>query len=86
MLVPRRCCRAAFSVVLGSLRRQPVKLVELSRFARRRKSKAALEGLAAGKIDLVIGTHKLLQSDVKFKISVSSSSTSTASACGRRSS
>src|SRR6185436_2872562 len=28
---------------------------------------AALEGLAAGTIDLVIGTHKLIQPDVKFK-------------------
>ena len=29
--------------------------------------KVALEGLASGRIDIVIGTHKLLQSDVKFK-------------------
>ena len=45
----------------------PVKLVELSRFRSPKEVKAALEGLAAGKIDLVIGTHKLIQSDVKFK-------------------
>ena len=29
--------------------------------------KAALDGIAAGTIDLVIGTHKLIQSDVEFK-------------------
>ena len=45
----------------------PVKLVELSRFRSPKEVKAALEGLAAGTIDLVIGTHKLIQSDVKFK-------------------
>ena len=45
----------------------PVKMVELSRFRTQKEVKAALEGLAAGKIDLVIGTHKLIQSDVKFK-------------------
>ncbi len=45
----------------------PVKLTELSRFRSPKEVKAALEGLAAGTLDLVIGTHKLLQSDVKFK-------------------
>jgi transcription-repair coupling factor (superfamily II helicase) len=44
----------------------PVKLVELSRFRSPKEVKAALEGLAAGRIDLVIGTHKLIQPDVKF--------------------
>ncbi len=29
--------------------------------------KAALAGIAAGTVDLVIGTHKLIQADVKFK-------------------
>ncbi len=45
----------------------PVKLAELSRFRTAKEVKAALAGLAAGSIDLVIGTHKLLQSDVKFR-------------------
>ena len=45
----------------------PVKLAELSRFRSTKEVKATLEGLADGRIDLVIGTHKLLQSDVKFK-------------------
>jgi transcription-repair coupling factor (superfamily II helicase) len=44
----------------------PVKLAELSRFRSTKEVKAALEGLANGKIDLVIGTHKLIQPDVKF--------------------
>ena len=45
----------------------PVRLTELSRFRSPKEVKAALDGLAAGTLDLVIGTHKLLQSDVKFK-------------------
>ena len=45
----------------------PVKIAELSRFRSAKEVKAALDGLAAGKIDLVIGTHKLIQPDVKFK-------------------
>ena len=45
----------------------PVRLTELSRFRSQKEVKTALDGLAAGSLDLVIGTHKLLQSDVKFK-------------------
>jgi transcription-repair coupling factor (superfamily II helicase) len=45
----------------------PVKLAELSRFRSGKEVKAVLEGLANGTVDMVIGTHKLLQSDVKFK-------------------
>jgi transcription-repair coupling factor (superfamily II helicase) len=45
----------------------PVKLAELSRFRTGKEAKAVLDGLAEGRIDLVIGTHRLIQSDVKFK-------------------
>src|SRR5262249_33463627 len=45
----------------------PVKLAELSRFRTTKEVKAALEGLVKGSIDLVIGTHKLIQSDIRFK-------------------
>ncbi|HJU23737.1 MAG TPA: transcription-repair coupling factor [Casimicrobiaceae bacterium] len=45
----------------------PVKLAELSRFRSTKEVKAVLDGLASGRIDLVIGTHKLIQSDVKFR-------------------
>jgi transcription-repair coupling factor (superfamily II helicase) len=45
----------------------PVKLAELSRFRSAKEVRAALDGLAAGSIDLVIGTHKLIQPDVKFR-------------------
>jgi transcription-repair coupling factor (superfamily II helicase) len=45
----------------------PVKLAELSRFRSTKEVKAVLEGLANGRVDLVIGTHKLIQPDVKFR-------------------
>ncbi|HLX25154.1 MAG TPA: TRCF domain-containing protein, partial [Usitatibacter sp.] len=45
----------------------PVQLAELSRFRSASEVKNVVEGLNNGRIDLVIGTHKLIQSDVKFK-------------------
>ena len=45
----------------------PVKLAELSRFRTGKEAKAVLDGLIEGRIDLVIGTHRLIQPDVKFK-------------------
>jgi transcription-repair coupling factor (superfamily II helicase) len=44
----------------------PVKVAELSRFRSTKEVKAALEGLADGSVDIVVGTHKLLSPDVKF--------------------
>jgi transcription-repair coupling factor (superfamily II helicase) len=45
----------------------PVKITELSRFRSAKETGAALQGLAEGRIDIAIGTHKLLQKGVKFK-------------------
>ena len=45
----------------------PVKIAELSRFRSGKEVRAALDGLEAGTIDIVVGTHKLLSPDVKFK-------------------
>jgi transcription-repair coupling factor (superfamily II helicase) len=45
----------------------PVKIAELSRFRSSKEQAAALAGLASGSIDIVIGTHRLLQKDVKFE-------------------
>ena len=45
----------------------PVRIAELSRFRSARETGAALEGLAQGRIDIAIGTHKLLQRGVRFK-------------------
>jgi transcription-repair coupling factor (superfamily II helicase) len=45
----------------------PVKVAELSRFRSAKEVRAALDGIEAGTIDIVVGTHKLLSSEVKFK-------------------
>jgi transcription-repair coupling factor (superfamily II helicase) len=45
----------------------PVKVDVLSRFRSTKDVNEALKRLADGQIDVIIGTHKLLQSDVKFK-------------------
>ena len=44
-----------------------VKIAELSRFRSTKEVGAAVAALKEGKIDIVIGTHKLLSGDVKFK-------------------
>ena len=44
----------------------PVKLVELSRFRSAKEQTAALKDLSEGKVDIAIGTHRLLQKDVQF--------------------
>ena len=44
----------------------PVNVEVLSRFKTAKEQKQILENLAGGKVDILIGTHKLIQSDVKF--------------------
>jgi transcription-repair coupling factor (superfamily II helicase) len=39
----------------------------LSRFRSEQEQKKTLEELEAGKVDIVIGTHRLLSKDVKFQ-------------------
>ena len=45
----------------------PIKVAEISRFRTAKEITEALSGLASGKIDIIIGTHRLIQKDVKFK-------------------
>ena len=44
----------------------PINVEVLSRFKTVKEQKQILENLAEGKVDILIGTHKLIQSDVKF--------------------
>ena len=44
----------------------PMNVEVLSRFKTAKEQKQILENLAEGKVDILIGTHKLIQSDVKF--------------------
>ncbi len=45
----------------------PVKVVELSRFKSTKEINAAIEQINDGRVDIVIGTHKILSDKVKFK-------------------
>ncbi|HKV65816.1 MAG TPA: transcription-repair coupling factor, partial [Rhodanobacteraceae bacterium] len=45
----------------------PIKVELLSRFRAKNEVEGALKRLAEGKLDIVVGTHKLLQADVKFR-------------------
>ncbi|NJP41014.1 transcription-repair coupling factor [Oscillospiraceae bacterium HV4-5-C5C] len=45
----------------------PIRVGLLSRFATEAQRKKTLKGLANGSIDVVIGTHRILSRDVKFK-------------------
>ena len=44
----------------------PVNVEVLSRFKTAKEQKQILQNLSEGKVDILIGTHKLIQSDVKF--------------------
>src|SRR5205807_4959115 len=45
----------------------PVRIELLSRFRTGREQKKVVQGLAGGNVDIVIGTHRLVQGDVTFK-------------------
>ncbi len=45
----------------------PFRIALLSRFASQKQARQTLNGLADGTVDIVIGTHKLLQKDIRFK-------------------
>ncbi len=45
----------------------PIKIEEISRFKSKKQQLESLEKLEEGKIDIIIGTHRLLQPDIKFK-------------------
>jgi len=45
----------------------PVAIEMVSRFRTRQEIKAILDGVTSGKIDIIVGTHRLLSKDVVFK-------------------
>jgi transcription-repair coupling factor (superfamily II helicase) len=45
----------------------PVNVAPLSRFSTEAEARATIEGLADGKVDVVVGTHRLLSDEVTFK-------------------
>ncbi len=51
----------------GRLERFPVKIAMLSRLQSKKEQRETIEDLKTRKIDIVIGTHRILSSDVEFK-------------------
>jgi transcription-repair coupling factor (superfamily II helicase) len=45
----------------------PVRIESLSRFRAGKESRAVLDGIAAGQVDIVVATHRLLHADARFR-------------------
>ena len=56
-----------YSTFIKRMKDFPVNIGMLSRFKTKAEQKNILDGLAAGAIDIVIGTHRLLSGDVTFR-------------------
>ena len=56
-----------FNTFSERLKPFPVKVAMLSRFLSDAEEKVAVKGIAAGEVDICIGTHRMLQRDISFK-------------------
>ena len=56
-----------FETFQGRFQKFPVKLARLSRFVSKAEQKKVLNQLKNGELDIVIGTHRVIQKDVQFK-------------------
>lgn len=56
-----------FENMLDRFERFPVKLAMLSRFVEKKKQRETIDGVAAGEVDVIIGTHRILQKDIHFR-------------------
>jgi transcription-repair coupling factor (superfamily II helicase) len=56
-----------FNVFRERMADYPVRIELLSRFRTRRAQRSVVKDLAAGGVDIVIGTHRLIQNDITFK-------------------
>ncbi|QKO21918.1 transcription-repair coupling factor [Rhodoferax sp. BAB1] len=56
-----------YQTLVDRFAKWPVKIAEMSRFRSGKEITAALKGIADGSVDIVVGTHKLLSQDTKFK-------------------
>ena len=56
-----------YNTMMARMEAFPIKIAMLSRFASAKQMREAIKGLAAGTVDIVVGTHRLIQKDIKFK-------------------
>lgn len=68
VLVPTTVlCEQHFRSFCERMAEFPVSIASLNRFRSASETREVLQGLAEGTIDIVIGTHRLVSKDVKFK-------------------
>ena len=56
-----------YNTFSARMREYPIQIGLLSRFKSRKEISEALRGTAAGTVDILIGTHRILSKDVRFK-------------------
>lgn len=56
-----------YAVIKERFKEFPISVAYVSRFNSPKENRAIIDKLSTGKIDIVVGTHRLLSSDVKFK-------------------
>jgi len=56
-----------YQTLVDRFSKWPVKVAEVSRFRSGKEISAAIQGIGDGTVDIVVGTHKLLSADVKFR-------------------
>ncbi len=68
MLVPTTVlAQQHFKNLSERMRDYPIRVELLSRFQKRKEANAILQAVATGGVDIVIGTHRIVQDDVTFK-------------------
>ena len=60
-------CKQHFNTAQARFAEFGVRIASLNRFNTPKETERIIQGLADGSIDFVIGTHRLLSSDIKFK-------------------
>jgi transcription-repair coupling factor (superfamily II helicase) len=68
VLVPTTIlCQQHVETFRERLEGYPIEIESLSRFRTAKEAREVLEGLASGRVDIVIGTHRILQKSVRFR-------------------
>ena len=68
MLVPTTVlAQQHYNTFLDRMTEFPISVELLSRFRSKKQADATIDGLAAGSIDIVVGTHKLIQDKIRFR-------------------
>ena len=56
-----------YQTILSRFREFPVKIEMLSRFRSKKEQEEIIKKLRAGTVDIIIGTHRIIQKDIKFR-------------------